>query len=190
MIIGPHRRQALKDVFVGTTAERTIRASRRPVLMANGVPAGPYRRVLIAVDLSQCSGDAVRAVVDLGLEERAAVSVVHVFGAPGTGLLPRSSRRDDRLETYLAEEKARAAHDLDAFLHDLGFDPMQRFLKPGETPAAAVIGTVARDVAADLLVVGTHGRTGIAMLMLGSVAQEVLRVADRDVLAVPPRRDG
>lgn len=39
IVIGPHRRQALKDVFVGTTAERTIREATCPILMANGVPA-------------------------------------------------------------------------------------------------------------------------------------------------------
>lgn len=190
LVIGPHRRHALKDVFVGTTAERAIRASRRPVLMANGIPAGPYRHVLIAVDLSESSGDAVRAAIDLGLEQQAVVSVLHVFGAPGTGHLARSIRRDERLEAYLTEEKEQAARELDAFLRDLSFDPMQRILKAGEPLAATAISAAVQEIAADLIVIGTRGRTGLAKLVLGSVAQEVLRVADRDVLVVPPRRRG
>lgn len=43
-----------------------------------------------------------------------------------------------------------------------------------------------RELSTDLVVVGTHGRTGITKLLLGSVAEEVLRTAERDVLAVPP----
>ncbi|HEY7766067.1 MAG TPA: universal stress protein, partial [Aestuariivirgaceae bacterium] len=52
LVLGPHRRQVLRDVFIGTTAERVLRTSRMPVLLANGVPAGAYRKVLIASDLS------------------------------------------------------------------------------------------------------------------------------------------
>lgn len=107
LIIGPHRRQVLKDVFVGTTAERTIRASDRPVLMANGVPAGPYRHILVAVDLSECSGDAVHAVQNLGLDAKAAVSVVHIFDAPASGLRYRAFSTKDKIKDYLADERAR-----------------------------------------------------------------------------------
>lgn len=44
----------------------------------------------------------------------------------------------------------------------------------------------AKDEAADLVVLGTEGRTSVAKFFLGSVAEAVLRMADRDVLAVPP----
>ena len=73
VVVGPHRRNSLKDVFIGTTAERAIRASQRPILMANGVPAAPFRNMLVAVDLSACSADALRALNDLGLEKNATV---------------------------------------------------------------------------------------------------------------------
>ncbi|MDX5400874.1 MAG: universal stress protein, partial [Rhodobacterales bacterium] len=42
LVIGPHRRQFLRDAFVGTTAERTIRSVSCPVLMVNGTPVGDY----------------------------------------------------------------------------------------------------------------------------------------------------
>ena len=41
LVVGPHRRQILRDAFVGTTAERTIRTASCPVLMVNGPPVGP-----------------------------------------------------------------------------------------------------------------------------------------------------
>ncbi|HBN50491.1 universal stress protein [Thalassospira xiamenensis] len=189
LVIGPHRRQVLRDVFVGTTAERTIRASDRPVLMANGIPAGPHRHILVAVDLSGCSGDAVRAVQNLGLEAKAAVSVVHIFDAPAAGLMVRASSTEDEIQDYLADEEERASGELAAFLQDLDLKPMQRFLKHNESSIAYTICAAAREVSADLIVVGTHGRTGIVKTLLGSVAAETLRSSDRDVMAVPPSRD-
>jgi nucleotide-binding universal stress UspA family protein len=187
LVIGPHRRQALKDVFVGTTAERTIRASNWPVLMANGVPAGSYRHVLVAVDLSDCSADAVRAVTGLGLEKHAAISVAHVVDAPATRLMSRASMTEDQVKDYLADVEERASDELGAFLANLKFHPIRRIVKHNSTSVAHTISSVAREVSADLVVVGTHGRTGITKLLLGSVAEEVLRTADHDVLAVPPR---
>ncbi|MBN9541999.1 MAG: universal stress protein [Alphaproteobacteria bacterium] len=56
-------------------------------------------------------------------------------------------------------------------------------LKLDEAHAAHVIFSAGQEVSADLIVVGTHGRAGVAQLLLGSVAQEVLHIADRDVLA-------
>jgi len=189
LVVGPHRRQVLRDVFVGTTAERTIRASDRPVLMANGVPAGRYRHILVAVDLSECSGDAVHAVQKLDLEAKAAVSVVHIFDAPAAGLMVRASSTEDQIKDYLADEEERASGELAAFLKDLDLKPMQRFLKHNESSIAYTIFAAAREASADLIVVGTHGRTGIAKTLLGSVAEETLRSSDRDVMAVPPSRD-
>lgn len=188
VLLGSHRRQMLKDVFVGTTAERTIRSTRRPVLTANGVPAGPYRHVLIAVDFSDCSRAAARAVTTLRLAEASAVSVIHVFDAPAAGLMARGSVAVDRRRDYLADEEEQATGELQAFLHGLDLGAVDQQVRFNETFAADMICSVAREIAADLVVVGTRGRTGTTKLLLGSVAEEVLRLADRDVLAVPPRR--
>ena len=188
VVVGPHRKAALKDVFIGTTAERTIRTSDRPVLMANGNPAGPYRRILIAMDLSECSADAVRAVRTLALDRKASVSVVHVFDAPAVSMMHRASSTDDQIKDYIADEQERADGELRTFLGKLHLTPVQSILSPADRTPAHHICAAAREVSADLIVVGTRGRTGVAKILLGSVAEEVLRISDRDVLAVPPVR--
>ncbi|MGV1015702.1 MAG: universal stress protein, partial [Methyloceanibacter sp.] len=83
IVLGPHRRQILRDTFLGTTAERTIRYSRHPVLMANAPPSGPYRSILIATDLSDCAGVAAQAAKDLGLLEGAEIVALHVLDVEG-----------------------------------------------------------------------------------------------------------
>lgn len=189
VMIGPHRRQAFKDVFVGTTAERVVRVSHRPVLMANGVPAGPYRHALVAVDFSPCSADALRAVYSLGIGQSIAVSVVHAFDALGTSVMMRGSVDADRVADYLDGEQESASRKLDTFLSDTGIEPVGRFVRKVDTSAANAIADAALEASADLIVVGTKGRSGLANLLLGSVAQQVLRTATLDVLAVPPKQE-
>jgi nucleotide-binding universal stress UspA family protein len=51
LLMGPHRRQVLRDIFVGTTVQRVINRTGTPVLMANSVPSAAYRSILITTDL-------------------------------------------------------------------------------------------------------------------------------------------
>ena len=60
LVIGPHRRQILKDAFLGTTAERTIRSVDCPVLMVNGPPVAPWRHILLTTDLSDIAKSALQ----------------------------------------------------------------------------------------------------------------------------------
>ncbi len=186
VVIGPHRRQALKDMFVGTTAERTIRLSRRPVLMANAVPAGPYRRALLATDLSAPSKNAVRGMVELGFMKGQNLSLLHVFDAPESWLRTRGSLSDDQIKAYLADERGRAASQLSQFAADVGLRSAEFVLEPTTASAGHVINESAEKARADVIVVGTHSRSRLTKAFLGSVAEEVLRTATRDVLVVPP----
>ncbi|MDD3764874.1 MAG: universal stress protein [Nevskiales bacterium] len=188
VIIGPHRRQTLRDVFVGTTAERTVRSCRRPVLMANGVPAGHYRKALVAVDLWKCSADAVHAVRGLAAELRIPVAALHVFDAIGASLMPRGMGVGDLSRRYLDEQRESARKALDAFLSDNQCESVEGAVAYNESSIARVILENARTRAADLLVIGTRGHSGMSKLFLGSVAEETLASAAVDVLAVPPRQ--
>jgi nucleotide-binding universal stress UspA family protein len=186
LVIGAHRRQSLMDMFVGTTAERLIRVSPRPVLMANAVPAAPYRHVLIAVDFSPFSAEAVRAAARLGLQRQAAVSVLHVYDPPAAGLLLQASLSDEAITDLRAEAEERAAAELAAFLRELEFAPLRRIVRAAETLVADTIREVAAELSADVIVVGTRGRTGSQKLLLGSVTEDLFRSTDCDVIAVPP----
>lgn len=185
IVMGPHRRQALRDVFIGTTIERTIRQSRRPVIMANAVPAGGYYRILIATDLSECSAIAVKEIQKLGLLDHVEVLVLHAFDAPARSMMGRAAMTTDELTDYIAEEEDRAGKELFGFLQMVDLRPNRRFVHIIEAPIPEMIRDGVRKQKVDLVVIGTHGRTGPAKLFLGSVAEEVLRDSDVDVLVVP-----
>lgn len=184
IIVGPHRRQLL-DNFVGTTAERTIRRSTRPVLMANGLPSGPYNRSLVAVDFDDASRSAVEAARRLGFPEKTAVIALHLFDAPALGMMKRAVAAPDAVDHYLRSEESRISTEFSSFLSAAGLPRARQLLAPVDGSIAGAILACAEQQQADLIVVGTKQRKGLGRLLLGSVAQDVLLDAERDVLVVP-----
>lgn len=106
-IIGPHRRQSLRDVFIGTTAERTIRSVACPTLMSNALPAGTYRHILLTTDLSAGSRDALHRFPGLGVGKRARKSLLYIFDAPALDLAFSHSILYGDQQLYLAENRKR-----------------------------------------------------------------------------------
>lgn len=188
LVIGRHRRSVLKDVFIGTTAERTIRLVECPVLMVNAFPAGRYLHVMRTTDLSENSRDALQRFHALGISGAVLNTLLYVFFAPALRLAFRHSMQKDEQEAHLADEKNNALRDLVNFITTgkLGtIAPMVRF---EATSAHQEILEAADEEKADLIVVSTHGRAGLAKLLIGSVTERVLRTSSVDVLAIPPMR--
>jgi len=188
LVIGPHRRLLLRDAFIGTTAERTIRSVACPVLMANTLPIGPYRHVLRTTDLSEGSRDALNRFEKLRIGPHARNSLLHVFDAPALRLAVVSAMPEEEQEAYLQTEQATAATALTEFAASIGIGVAERILRHDKSTAAMEIMEVAEEVNADLIVLSTHGRAGLAKFFLGSVAEDVLRSANTDVLAIPPKQ--
>ncbi len=186
IVVGPHRRQILKDVFTGTTAERIIRKSSRPVLMANGPPTGDYRSVLVATDLSPASVPALRICTDFQLASYAEVSLAYVFDTPASGHLRRASLSKEEVEDYISQEQADAQQAVSGFLQQHSFEPDRIMLRPEHGSVVSAIEEAAGECNADLVIVGTHGRSGLSKALLGSVTEALMRTSERDVLAVSP----
>ncbi len=189
LVLGPHRRQVLRDMFVGTTAERTIRSVNCPVLMSNAPPVGSYRHALLTTDLSDASRLAIERFLSLEITRGATLSILHVVDAPALRLAMADSIPKDDRQQYLQDELKAAEHELSEFVSSLGAAHMKHAVRHEGTTIANETLTAAREIGADLIMVGTRGRSGFAKLVLGSVAKEILRRSDRDVLTVPPRQE-
>lgn len=186
VVLGSHRKQLLRDVFVGTTIERVVRAGSVPVLMVNRELMGPYRGVLVATDLSQPSANAIAVGQTLGLIGERDVTIAHAFTAPAKQKLLTADTPREQIDEYVASERLRASEALFSFLDERGVagPPWSHRIEEGY--AFEVIRRLDDEIRPDLVVLGTRGLSGMRRALLGSVAEQVLRSLDVDVLAVPP----
>jgi len=184
IVLGSHRKQVLRDVFIGTTAERVIRTGPFPVLMVNKPADAPYRDIVAAMDLSEQSARALKAALALQLLEGARVRVLHAFMTPAKGKLYISSASEQQIDDYVADERARAGKDLSAFLAEHRLKGDWSFELEEGGPFEAIERCVQK-TAPDLLILGTRGRSRLVTMLIGSVAEAVLGRLDVDILAVP-----
>lgn len=141
------------------------------------------RQILCAIDLSDVSEPALACAVSLGRTFGASVTALHVFESwPPVGPLMAAD------EPHQPEFDARAVttRDLQTMLAPFATAGSGPHLHTTEGNAAAEIVRQARELDADLLVMGTHGRSGFDRFALGSVAEKVLRKSPCPVLTLPP----
>ncbi|MBK8085195.1 MAG: universal stress protein [Devosia sp.] len=188
LVIGPHRRQILRGAFVGTTAERTIRAVDCPVVMVNGPPVGPYRNVLLTTDLSETSRTALQRFGRLGIDAEGPLHILSVYSAPALRLAMAGTLDPEDQDAYLSDLGAQADRYLGAFLASLDDGHPVRVVRREETTTAHEVLKAARDLGSNLIVVSTQGKGAVARMLLGSVAEQVLQLSGIDVLAIPPPR--
>lgn len=180
-IVGAHGAQFLKDLFFGTTAEKVMRKGERPVLIVKRAAQEAYRRILVAVDFSPDS----RAALELALRlaPQAECHVVYVYQG-FEGQLRRGGLAETEIARHRKQWTRHARQELETFLRDIDCQgrSVKHIVKEGQ--AAYVITKTAHRLRADLVAVGTTGRTGLPYLLIGSVAEHVLRAVKCDVLVV------
>jgi nucleotide-binding universal stress UspA family protein len=182
IILGVHREDAFKDMFRGTTAERVIRGSNVPVLLVRDRPNNPYRRIMVGVDLSVFSRRAVEFA--FGFMPGGEFYLVHAYDVPFKGFLYGRDTQKQVSKAHQIQFEKMIEDEMAAFLGSL--EPkglmIERVMQEGS--AHEVIHRQVKQLKPDLLVVGTHGRTGVAHALLGSVAEDLLSQPPCDVLAV------
>ena len=194
VVMGRYGGSVLRDVFLGSTAERVIRRGQLPVLAVRLRARTPYRHPALALDIDQAANESVAMLLRIIPPKRPPVTVIHAFDVPHYGMLNPGMSTDDA-EEYNDEYREKALHEIAALLRKAllrskaGPDdaPIWKAHIRYGTPRLVIERTVRR-TDTDLLVLGTRGRSGAAYLFLGTVAGDVLRNVACDVMVVPPRR--
>jgi nucleotide-binding universal stress UspA family protein len=187
IVLGRHGRRPIRDMFIGTTAERVVRKGDVPILVVNVKPTHPYQRPLIATDLE----DASRRTFELALRvlgpEVSNVNVVHAFHVPFEGFVtPISSAREK--SDYRRSFQEEAVAGLAKFLGQYQNCGVRWKTAVHQGDPRSVVLAMARRRRVDLIVLGTHGRSGVAHALVGSVAEWVIAAATCDVLVARPIR--
>ena len=141
------------------------------------------RRILHPTDFSRASSAAYKRAVEMAKGNRAELILVHVLG-PAVPLMADGYVSPKVYEDMEAAERAYSQKHLDTLVTKARKAGVRAkgLLLAGVTHER--IAQAARSRKADLVVIGTHGRTGVAKLFLGSVASRVLAVAPCPVLTV------
>jgi len=91
LVLGPHRKRALRDALKGTILDKVLAARKCPVLIVRDEARLPYRRVLLALDLTVASSSAIRAAESLvlarGVEAQRSSDSTYASAIVGTPLI-------------------------------------------------------------------------------------------------------
>ncbi len=189
LVLGAHA-PGESNVGFGTVATACVRGAEGDVLLVREGQKGAFRRIVACVDFSETSAVALERAVSLATQDGAALHVVHVFDAPWHRLHYRGPTPQSA-PTFQVEYRELLARKLKGFAGEVGAD--LGFLKPEFVLFDAGthrhgISEYAKDVSADLVVMGTRGKSNVRDLLLGSTAERTLRKAACSVLAVRPRK--
>lgn len=180
LVVGARGASRLRRLALGTTAERLLRRTRRPVLVVRQIVHEPYRRLLLPVDFSPWSDAAVRLA--RAVAPGAHLVLLHAWQVPFEGKLRLAGLDDATIDTHRrrAEFEARSLLDTLAAAHGLGEREWTPALVHGEPWSAIAEAEQTHDI--DLVVIGKHGRNVAEELLLGSVTKGVVSDSAADVL--------
>jgi nucleotide-binding universal stress UspA family protein len=146
--------------------------------------AFPWKKVLCPIDFSDPARAAMRAAIDVCRLTGGELTLFHAYELPGYTLPEGSVVASPKMLQDLADQADVHLAEWKKLAEGMGASPVTVEKAIGE-PALAVV-ELAKEGGFDLLVVGTHGRTGIRHALLGSVAERVVRRAGCPVLTVHP----
>lgn len=185
VVVGTHGRTGIKRFLLGSVAERIVRNASCSVIALHSENAlTTFGHVLCPVDFSASSRHAAELATTLVEPSGRGVVLAHSVE------LPLAFAAEAGATSFLEDLEKRARRKLDEWAVDL------RARTPAPITTRALLGSAAGQVLAaldedrfDLAVLGSHGRTGITRLVLGSVAEKVVRHATCPVLVARSRAD-
>ena len=192
IVMGRGGGRVLRDIALGSTAERVIRQAQLPVLVVRLAPRAAYRRPALALDLDDAAHDVVDLMLRVVPPPRPPATVIHAFELPYYGYafggLPRDEVEERKIAHQLEGSRA-VAKLIAAALAQAKVDPKDAPIWRSHVRYGSprlVIEKAVEKVDTDLLVLGSRGHRGLAYMFLGTVAGDVLRNMTCDVLIVPP----
>jgi nucleotide-binding universal stress UspA family protein len=188
LVVGTHGRSGLRRLFMGSVAEGIVRAATIPVLIVReeaqiGEPAAGAR-VLVAVDGSDTSIRALDVAADFTAGLRGELVICHVVDLARAAAL--SGGAAQLVPASLEEIQTEGTEILDAALARVSGRVRASIRRVAGVPVEQ-IERLADENRPNVIVIGSHGRTGLERLVLGSVAEGVVRGASFPVMVVPAK---
>ena len=151
-----------------------------------------YQRILAPVDGSACSKQGLAEAIGIAKLTGGRIRVVHVIDEPFVAMgVDGAMAGGANLLEVIREGAEQVLADAEATVRKAGVEVDRQLLDSLEGRMCDLVVKAARDWRADLIVIGTHGRRGVGRMLLGSGAEQILRLAPAPVLLVrsPEPRD-
>ncbi|HRP95165.1 MAG TPA: universal stress protein [Rhodocyclaceae bacterium] len=180
LVLGAHGASLMRDLLVGSTTERVLRRTRRPMLVVRRAPQRPYAKVLVPVDFSERSTAAIEFARNVAPE--AELVLLHAYEVPYEGQLRLAGVEEAKVVELRKSAREESLKRLDRLIDETGLSgaTVRRVLVQGQ-PASGIV-EQARVLDCDLIAMGKQGLRMIEELVLGSVTRRVLEHAHCDVL--------
>ena len=181
IVVGREGAHSITEHLLGSTTERVARHADCSVLVVQSEHASLASQVVACSDLSNESVRAIEEAGELASRFDGALTLAHVYTveAPPFAYAPGETRRNEGMEKKASDalEKLRA--------DKLGEQKATIDVREHQSAVAGLC-DIAREKNADLMAVGTRGRTGLERLLIGSVAERIIRHAPCSVLVARP----
>jgi nucleotide-binding universal stress UspA family protein len=183
IMVGAGQRGPGGRVFLGTTAARLRRWAMNPVWIVKPEAGPPIRRILCPVDMQPASARALKNAIHFARRLDAELTVLHVTPDP---LGESGSEHQLRGEPAVGTPESYEPHlpEFDQFLRSFDFHQVccQKIIRRGKPQDE--VGQVARETEADLIVMGSTGRTGLSRMFVGGVARRVAQELPCSIITV------
>jgi universal stress protein E len=176
LVVGSHEAGPARRLLFGSTALKLLRKCPCPLWVVRPAAEKPTPTILVADDLTDVGREALEAGVLLAQLMNARLLIVHATEFPLDRRLFRTGLAEEELEAYRKRVRTQAEQAIQQRLHATDFRTITAGVqvKIESGPAAIVIEEAIAEHEVDLLVMGTLARGGIAGILLGNTAEEVL----------------
>ena len=187
LVMGARGAGFMRELLIGSTTERVLRKSVRPMLVVKQIAHEPYRRVLVPVDFS------ARALEALEFAQRVAPQaefvLLHAFEVPFEGKLRYAGVEENALSALRVNARREAGAQMNELVARAGLDEsrVRRIVVHGEATTQILEQEQEQDC--DLIVIGKRGHGLLGEMLLGSVTKHVLARSTADVLVCDRKPD-
>ncbi len=177
IVTGVAHYDGFTDVFLGSPVDHIVRHADVPVLIIKRKPVRPYSSILIATDFSDCSMTALNSAAELFPE--VPLHLVHAYNVPYSGWL-----KSDQVAQDIGSEEAKSMERFLAqtTIDNATFNRLEASNEKGEL--GVVLFKKIKEVKSDLVVLGTHGKSGFMRASMGNNARVLLGWLKQDVMMV------
>ena len=181
LALGARGNHPLRDFALGTTAERLLRQTRKPVLVVKRKPVTAYRRVLVAVDFSPHSHTAL--AYSHAIAPQGEIYLAHVFEVPFQSEMLHAGVAEEIVHECRVQARYQADTEMRRFIEESAADTphLHRSIEHG-SHVPSKLREKAIAIGADLVIVGKHGKSLAEHLLLGSVTLHLLADCPCDML--------